>query len=66
MTRSRRTDGRRPLRAVHERLGPVAGMDLLLLAGAGVAVYTARKLSDPSDETADGRAVNKKAREVAG
>jgi len=58
------TTGDHLLKTLLEGYWSVAGMDGLLLAGAGIAVYAARKLSDPSDDTADSKAVNKKARQV--
>lgn len=41
------TTGDHLLKTVLAGYWPVAGMDLLLLAGAGVAIYAARKLSRP-------------------
>lgn len=60
------TTGDHLVKTVLEGYWPVAGMDLLLLTGAGIAVYAARKLSGPSDDTVDSKAADKKAREVAG
>jgi len=50
------TTGDHLLKTVLDGYWPVAGMDLLLLAGAGIAVYAARKLSHSrlaADESAE-------------
>jgi len=46
------TTGDHLLKTVLDGYWPVAGMDLLLLAGAGLALYAARKLSRPASQNA--------------
>jgi len=52
------TTGDHLLKTVLEGYWPVAGMDLLLLTGAGVAVYAARKLSRAQSSPATARSAN--------
>jgi len=52
------TTGDHLLKTVLEGYWPVAGMDLLLLTGAGVAVYAARRLSRAQSSPATTRSAN--------
>jgi len=52
------TTGDHLLKTAVEGYWPVAGMDLLLLTGAGVAVYAARRLSRAQSSPATARSAN--------
>jgi len=60
------TTGDHLLKTLLEGYWPVAGMDLILLTGAGVAIYAARKLSGLAKHSAVNEAGNTRPRVVTG